>query len=178
VEVAAVTGALFLEGETVELRTVEEEDLEAFRDTVNHPEVRRNIGSFRPVNMQNEREWLESLDEENVHLSICVDGETVGNVALEDLGEARRAEIGIMIHPDHHGNGYGTEAARLTVEYGFQEAGFRKIEARVHEGNKASRSIWEKLGFTREGRVRDALFYGGEYVDAYRYGLLRSEWNG
>lgn len=173
-----MAGALFLEGKNVELRTVEEEDIERLRDIVNLREVRSGLGYAHPFNLEGEEDWFESIQDEDIVLAICVDGEVIGNIALErsDRESSRRAEFGIMIDPDHHGNGYGSEAVELLIEHAFDELNLHKLEARAHESNEASQSIWEKFGFEQEGVRREQIFKDGEYRDAYWYGLLRREW--
>lgn len=168
-------GAVFLEGDKVELRTLEEEDLEFLRDTINHPDVRKGVYYKTPFNLEEEREWFEEGDEELV-LAICVDGEITGNIALKDPGKKESREFGIMIHPDFHGNGYGTEAVELLIDHAFRQMNVHKLTARAHETNGASQRIWEKLGFEREAVHREEVFQDGEYRDTYWYGLLREEW--
>ncbi|MFC4408128.1 GNAT family N-acetyltransferase, partial [Haloarchaeobius iranensis] len=90
----------------------------------------------------------------------------------------RWAEIAISIAPEHWGNGYATEASELIVDYAFTERNLHRLQARVIEPNDASASVWEKLGFTREGTLRENQFYEGEYVGTRYYGLLEDEWEG
>lgn len=168
-----MTGAVFLEGEQVELRTTEEEDLEDLRDIVNHYDVRRFLGYREPLNMEDEENWLENL--EGIALTICVDGEAIGNIALEEK-EPNVGEIGIMIDPEHHGNGYGTEATKLLMEHAFKQMNYHRVMARVVDINEKSRSLWEKLGYEKEGELREHAFVDGEFRDMEYYGLLRSEW--
>ncbi len=107
-------GALFKEGGNVNLRTIEEEDLEFLRDNINNPEVRTHLTARKPLNLEQEREFFEEVvgDEENVNLAICNDGSMVGVIFLEEHNkDLRVAEIGIWIDPEFHRNGYGAEAA-------------------------------------------------------------------
>lgn len=149
--------------------------MEFLRDTVNHPEVRQGLAYDTPFNLEDERQWFEEADAELV-LAICVDGEITGNIALKDDEKSESMEFGIMIHPDHHGKGYGSEAVELVIEHAFNEMNVHKLTARVHSDNEASQAIWENLGFEQEGAHREVVFHGGEYRDAYWYGLLQREW--
>mgnify|MGYP002761679406 CR=1 FL=1 len=174
-----MTGAVFLEGDDINLRTIEEEDLEFLRDGINDPEIRKNLTAREPVNMKQERGFFENVisDDSDVHLAICRDKEMIGIVSLEENeDEIRVAEIGIWIHTDHHGNGYGTEAAELITEYGFSELNYHRIMARAHEENSGSQRIWEKLGFEKEGELREKFYMNGEFIDGYIYGILEYEW--
>ena len=173
-------GTVFLEGEKVNLRTVEEEDVEFLRDGVNHPDVRVHMGNRRPQNLENEEEFFEEqiCDEETLNLLITKDSERVGIISLIPEGDdaEKMAEIGIWLHPEHHGNGYGTEAAQLITEYGFNQLNYHRIYARAHADNEPSCRVWEKLGFEKEGEFRDHTFTQGEYKDVVYYGVLEGEW--
>ncbi|MFB6158209.1 MAG: GNAT family N-acetyltransferase [Candidatus Nanohalobium sp.] len=87
------------------------------------------------------------------------------------------AEIGIWIHPDYHGNGFGTEASELLVKYAFDHRNYHKIVARAIESNTGSQKIWEKLGFQKEGEQREEMYRDGKHRDVYYYGLIEHERN-
>ena len=176
-------GAAFLSGERVTLRTIEDEDLDLLNRNVNDPRVRRPLTSADPVNSEQTREFFENViaDDDSVNLLICVDGddgpEPVGDIVLFKIQDRTRwAEIAISIAPEHWGNGYATEASELIVDYAFTERNLHRLQARVIEPNDASASVWEKLGFTHEGTLRENQYYEGEYVGTRYYGLLEAEW--
>jgi RimJ/RimL family protein N-acetyltransferase len=172
-------GATFLEGDSVTLCTVEEEDLEFLQRTINDPRVRRWVGNRAPINGPAEREWFESIGDSEVHLLIRRDDDPVGVVGLRPAdGPDVTAELGIFLAPDHWGEGYGTEASRLVVDYAFAERRFHRVTARVFEGNDRSARIWEKLGFRHEATHREAEYLDGEFVDVRRYAVLEGEWEG
>lgn len=176
-----MAGSVFLEGEKVNLRTIEEDDLEFLRNGVNHPDVRVYMGNRRPQNLENQQEFFEEVicdKDGSVHLLITREEEKLGIISLNKKGDdaEKLAEIGIWIHPNHHGNGYGTEAANLITEHGFKQLNYHKIYARAYQGNKASQSIWEKLGFDKEGVFKDHTFTQGEYKNVVYYGILEGDW--
>ncbi|RBI63740.1 GNAT family N-acetyltransferase [halophilic archaeon] len=172
-------GPVFLEGDGIELRTVEEEDLEFLQATINDPAVREYLGGRPPINGRQEREWYEERcsNDDHTNLLVCRDGEPMGSVGLhpKDQTEAS-AEIGIFLAERYWGEGYGTEASRLVTDYAFRERRHHRVMARVFEGNAGSARIWEKLGFRHEGRFREAEFLDGEYVDVDYYAVLEDEW--
>lgn len=169
-------GAVFLEGDRVELRTIELADAEFLCELINHPRVRSGIGSSTPVNGVQEREWIEALDREDLQLMVTVDGESVGTIGFGSPNDWGTTELGYMLHPAHWGRGYATEAVALVSGYGFEERRLNKLSASVYETNPASSRVLEKNGFREEGRLRQEAFVGGEYVDLLRYGLLAEEW--
>lgn len=173
-------GAVFLKGQKINLRTVEEEDVKFLRDNINRQDVRTHLTARKPVNLKQEKDFFEEVisSEDNVHLAISREEEIIGIISLEeDEKDLRVAELGIWIDPDHHGKGYGTEAAKLVTDYGFNELNYHRIMARAHGENKGSQRIWEKLGFTKEGELREQVYRQGEFTDAYLYGILEHEWS-
>ena len=191
-------GALFLRGNDIALRTIEEADVEFLRDAINHPRVREGLTTAYPINAEQEREYFEERisNREDVNLAICADGEArsasdqsggddprddeiAGTIGLHDVHErAGNCEIGLWLAPEYHGRGYGTEASRLLTDFAFRELRMHRVQARVLDTNDASRRIWEKLGFEKEGVHRDEAFTGGEYVDVHYFAALADEWNG
>jgi ribosomal-protein-alanine N-acetyltransferase len=173
-------GAVFLEGEKINLRTVEEEDIEFLRENINNPEVRVHLTARKPVNLNQEKEFFEEVisSDDNVHLAISREEEMIGIISLEENEkDIRVAEIGIWIDPEHHENGYGTESVELITNYGFNELNYHRIMARAHGENKGSQRIWEKLGFEKEGELREQVYREGDFTDAYLYGILEQEWS-
>ncbi|MFC7115184.1 GNAT family N-acetyltransferase [Natronoarchaeum sp. GCM10025703] len=172
-------GPVFLQGEQVELRTIEKADLQFMQQQVNDPQVWRAIGSDRPINAEQEEEFYDDVvcAEDNVNLLITDEGTAVGTIGLDKLDTGNHtAELGYWVAPDHHRMGYGGDAAARIVEYGFQQLGLHRIEARVFEFNDASSALLESVGFREEGVHRDAEFVDGQFQDVYWYGLLEDEW--
>ena len=172
-------GPIFLEGDRVELRTVEEEDLDFLQATINDQSVRHYLGARDPINGHQEQEWYEERcsDDENVNLLICTDGEPAGTVGLHPQDPVGITdEIGIFLAQEFWGEGYGTEASRLLTDYAFRERRTHRVMARVFEGNQGSKRIWEKLGFRQEGTFAEAEYVDGEYVDVYFFAVTRDEW--
>ncbi len=82
-----------------------------------------------------------------------------------------------MLHRDHHGQGYATEAARALLGYGFEELDLHRIIATCQPENPASYRVMEKLGMRREGHFRQCIDRGqGVWWDEYFYALLKDEW--
>ena len=85
------------------------------------------------------------------------------------------AEIGYGVAEEHHRKGIGTNAVRLLVDKVFSETHLRKLFAHVHSGNTASCRLLERIGFKREGVLREHYLVNGMPVDEVFYGLLRRE---
>lgn len=172
-------GPVFVKGDSIDLRTVEQEDIEFLQEGINHPEIRQYAGGDVPYNRRRyEEERFSQISEGNfVHLLVCDGDDRVGDVSLAPIDERRGwANLGYWIHPDQQSEGYATEAARLAVSHGFEELRLHRISAIIVARNAPSKRVVEKLGFVHEGTKRDDAFIDGEYVDREVYALLREEW--
>jgi ribosomal-protein-alanine N-acetyltransferase len=89
---------------------------------------------------------------------------------------SRRAEVGFALGLDAWGRGYMTEALKAVLAYGFRELDLNRVEAEVDPRNAAAVTLLDRLGFLREGLLRERRITEGEKSDAALYGLLRSDW--
>jgi len=91
----------------------------------------------------------------------------IGSVYLRDIDrESKKAEFGIFIGEEEWlGRGIGEEAAKLILDYGFEELGLHKIKLRVLADNKRAIASYRKAGFVEEGCFRDELLLDGKYCD-------------
>ena len=173
-------GPTFIAGETVELRTLEDEDADVLQQIVNDPRVRRGLAVDRPVSAAAEREWIETVrDEEGVQLAICVEDVLVGTIGFdvrEDV--SRTGEVGYLLRPEAWDSGYATDALETIVRYAFEEFGLAKLVAQAYATNPASQRVLEKVGFVEEGVHRAEALVDGERVDVHYFGLLCAEHTG
>lgn len=100
----------------------------------------------------------------------------IGAVGLVMNEQNHAAELGYWIGKPYWNNGYGTEAARALVAYGFHHLGLNRIQARHMTSNPASGRIMQKLGMSYEGTHRQAALRFGKYDDLATYAILRSEY--
>jgi ribosomal-protein-alanine N-acetyltransferase len=102
--------------------------------------------------------------------------DVIGTVSLFalDLGN-RRAEIGYALHRSAWGHGYAAEAVTGVLDHAFCELGLNRLEADIDPRNEASARLLERLGFRREGLLRERWIVAGEVSDSALYGLLRSD---
>ena len=101
----------------------------------------------------------------------------IGTTTLYNLDFGnRRAEMGYALSRDHWRRGYMREALQALLTYAFEVLDLRRIEADVDPRNTASIQTLERLGFQREGFLRERWEVNGEIQDALFYGLIRREW--
>jgi ribosomal-protein-alanine N-acetyltransferase len=104
-------------------------------------------------------------------------GWVIGNCSLFALNKQnRRAEIGYCLNSAYWRRGYMHEALQALLDYAFGEHGLHRLEADIDPRNTASAGILERLGFVREGYLRERWFVGGEVCDTELYGLLARDW--
>jgi RimJ/RimL family protein N-acetyltransferase len=110
-------------------------------------------------------------------IALREDDRVVGTVTLAQVDASNlRAELGYALGRDHWGRGLMGEALRLLLAFAFGELGLRRLEADVDPRNERSIRSLERLGFRREGFLRERWCVAGEIQDALFYGLLRRDW--
>jgi RimJ/RimL family protein N-acetyltransferase len=96
-----------------------------------------------------------------------------------DQARGVQAELGWVLHPDHVGHGYATEAVRELIRLCFEDLGLRRLTANCFAANDASWRLMERVGMRRElYTVRESLHRCGEWLDGMGYALLADEWRG
>lgn len=99
----------------------------------------------------------------------------VGLVELVEINHIhRRAEFQIIIAPAHQGKGFAIAATRLGMDYAFSVLNLYKLYLVVDCANAAAIHIYEKLGFVREGLLKDEFFVAGQYRDALRMAMFQA----
>lgn len=105
-------------------------------------------------------------------------GTLIGTCTLFAISaQNRRAELGYALGHAYWGQGYMHEALVRLVRYAFDELGLHRLEADIDPDNAASARTLGRLGFCREGLMRERWIVAGTISDSEMYGLLRSEWN-
>ena len=159
----------------LELRPVEEGHAENMLRWMLDPEIAENIGLRSSPTLERTREWIAkgSADAQ----AIFHDGRHVGNVVLDQFDtHLQTARISIYIgEPCARGHGVAAAALRLALARGVGHHKLHRIWLTVHERNARAIALYEKLGFRREGVLRDDFILRGERVNAILMGMLSSE---
>jgi ribosomal-protein-alanine N-acetyltransferase len=105
------------------------------------------------------------------------DSSLIGTAGFNNYQKNHRANIGYDLHVDHWNKGYITEALSEIVGFGFESLGINRIEAEVMQGNIASEKVLQKLGFTKEGVLRDWMYWNNTHYDMTMFSLLKREFS-
>ena len=168
----------------VVLRWISEEDIDALYEVFSDPQVVRYWSSGPLPNreaaaaMQRE---IAASNENNTMLkwglALRESNRVIGTTTLFNLNlDNGRAEVGYAMGSAYWGKGYMHEALQALLKHAFEVMQLRRLEADVDPRNAASIRTLERLGFQREGFLRERWHVCGEIQDALFFGLLRREW--
>jgi RimJ/RimL family protein N-acetyltransferase len=167
------------------LRSITADDVDDFYAIYSNPEVMR-YWSTPPLPDKNAaskligdiRDGLERHELLKWGIALRTDNTLIGSVTLFHLDFAhRRAEIGYALGRPYWGKGYMQETLTAVINYVFEKLNLHRIEADVDPRNSASIRAVERLGFQREGYLRERWQVNGEIQDALFYGLIKPDWN-
>jgi ribosomal-protein-alanine N-acetyltransferase len=110
-------------------------------------------------------------------IDLASDGRFIGWCALARWNpDFRSAALGYCLGDAAWGHGYATEAAGAVLQWAFDTLDLNRVQAETDTRNVASARVLEKLGFVREGTLREDCVVNGDVSDSWVYGLLRREW--
>jgi len=113
----------------------------------------------------------------NFRWMLEMEDEIVGTVSLSDVSwQCGYGTLGIMVGEAHQGRGIASRALPKLVDLVFSRSRLHRVIATVSVDNDASRKLFEKSGFVREGLLREHFSIEGRRVDQLLFGMLRPEW--
>ncbi len=171
-----------LVGERIYLSTRSTDDAEVYTKWMNDFEVTDYTGrSATILTLDAEKKYLENknMDLDTTAFAI-VDLKTdkmVGTLSLENVNyNHRTAVLGIFIgDPDYRSNGYGTEAIKLLLDYGFNYMNLNTINLSVLACNERAIKCYKKCGFKEAGVLRKSKYVNGKYYDTILMDILAEE---
>ena len=172
-----------IRGERVYLRAIERDDLALCHAWINDETLTATLAQRYPMSLAREADWIERVtrgqDPSELTFAICLaeGGRHIGNCGLVGIDrDNRTATFGIFIgEADCRRKGYGEDATRTLCRFAFEELDLRKIRLDVHAGNDDALKTYERVGFRREGILRQEVYRRGRALDVVRMGLLAAE---
>ena len=173
-----------LRGSSTLLRELTTSDLPTLRSFVNDPEVMRASSVYAPISDLQQEAWFRAATGAHNAVWFGIEdvrsepAKLVGTCCLVEIDWVGRvAELRIRIGEKQvWGDGLGTDACRLLLAFGFDDLNLERIGLRLWGSNARAQHVYERLGFTLEGRLRGAGFVNGVREDVIWMGLLRDEW--
>jgi len=173
----------FIIGEKVYLRALERSDGPLFVQWLNHPEIQQTTIHYRPLNLQDEDDFVDRMRASANDVGLVIVARDtdmpVGVTALHQIDWRNRyASFGITIGESANwGKGYGAEATRLMVQHAFATLNLNRVWLYVLEYNERGIRCYERLGFKKEGLLRQEHYRNGRYWDTWMMAILREEWD-
>lgn len=166
-------------------RGASDEEIEKFTDWMNDFQTTDFIGrSGQVVTFIGEKEWLENSTKNVQDRSFSIielnHNKLIGTISLENFHWIdRSAVLGIFIgDKDFRNNGYGTEAIKLLLEYGFKYLNLHSIRLDLLSINERAHKCYLKCGFKDTGCSREAIYVNGKYYDRLHMDILENEFEG
>lgn len=173
--------SLILEGERIYLRNLMESDVDNFCGWYSDGQVTRFLG-MKPLSRDKAKAMFNQLlnDPDGIYFGIIRKDEKriIGYVFLAHISKNLRVarEFGIVIGDKNlWGQGYGSQAARLILEYGFKHLKLHRIQLIVLDLNERALHIYRKLGFVDEGVQREARLVDGKWYNVVMMSMLEQE---
>ena len=166
------------------LRPLDPSDAEALFAIFSDPRVMRYWSSAPWISLDQAHEMIAKDIEAHrtgsylrLGIRLQESGDLIGMGTLyQFMPQCRRAELGYALAGGHWGRGYMREALTAILDYAFDVLDLNRVEADIDPRNSASARALERLGFVKEGHLRERWIVEGEVSDTGFYGLLRSDW--
>lgn len=174
--------AKYLHGKKVHLRPLEITDTDFILEIVNNDiEVRKFTGTQLLFSREQIESYIRRQPDNESRVSFAIakneSKEVVGEAVLNDISHINRsASFRIFIAGKHIGNGYGTEATGMLLDYGFGMLNLHRIELEVYTMNERAIHLYEKAGFKREGVKRENWYFDHDYYDSIMMSILKEEY--
>ena len=178
-----MSNIVFLNGPRIHLRALTERDLtDTYLQWLNDDEIcRNNSHAVFPNTEHKMRVYFEGLKNATQQVVLAIihteSGKHIGNVALQNINwVSRNAEFAILVgDKEFWRGGYGGEAARLIVDYGFNRLNLHRIYCGTFDNNTGMIKLAGKLKMKEEGLRREAVYKNGIYHNIIEFGVLKSE---
>lgn len=137
-------------------------------------------GKPHPVSLEKMLSFFDQMikeDSNDVSFSIEVEGTYIGHCGLHTIDTtAHSCELGIEIGDSAcRGRGYGRDTVKLLLNYAFRHMNMNRVWLNTHSENERAIRCYKACGFIEEGRLRQAVWIDGHYVDRVVMGILRQD---
>lgn len=170
-----------IKGDRLYLSPMNPDDKELYTKWMNDKAVSENLGSyFRMISLNSEEKWIEkAVNDYNFAIVLRDDDRLIGNVSLMEVDNVNQtATLGIFIgENDDRNKGYGKEAIKLILNYGFNTLNLNNIMLSVYSFNERAFNTYKKIGFKKIGVRRNSVYRDGQVYDEIFMDILKDEFN-
>lgn len=164
----------------ITIRRFERTDIPKKVEWINNPENNMFLHYDIPICVEKTEKWFDSHLGEDTRYDAVIeaDGVPVGTIGLLSIDRKNsKAEYYIaMGETSYKGKGVAKEASRLILQYGLEVLGLNRIYLFTEVENVSAQKLFERVGFVREGLIRQDIVSHGKFVDRIVYGFLKEEW--
>lgn len=176
---------IIIKGEDISLRLIKNSDIpEYYKRGFESPdeEVQLLTGTKHIPKEEEIRVYVERIIEDNSRYDFLIinsKGQIIGESVINDIDiDNRSGHFRIALFKSEDcGQGIGTEAINMTLQFGFERLNLHRIELEVFSFNNRAYRAYCKVGFIEEGRRRDAIFVNDQYYDVIIMGILNNEFS-
>ncbi len=171
----------YWQGDLIQLRAIEDQDLTFFESL--DDDVNRNMDMLHfPRTKQQIISWFEGQRQRMLGdafrlVAVNKDDVVVGTIDTFDCNRRHGTfKYGILISEAYRRLGYAQEMIRMVLLYYFYELGYQKVTPHIYSFNTASIKLHERMGFVKEGQLRNMLYTNGQHHDEIYYGMTKEEY--
>ena len=175
--------AMMSQGNTYQglrIRVLERRDIENARLLHNDASVLFQLTDIRFISELEQEAWFESISKSKTSRRYVIeraeDNEFVGLFRLDHIDyQNRNAMVGLDITPGMRGKGFSKIVYQWAFHYLFDQLGLHRLALETLASNTIAIALYRGLGFQEEGRLRQAIWRNGQYVDLLRFGLIQKD---
>ena len=169
-----------IRGERLYLSPMSEDDLEIYTKWMNDKEITEKLGNYyKNITLSFEKKYLENESGYSFAIVLKKENRLIGNISLMDVNNINQtASLGIFIGDKEDRNkGYGKEAIKILLDYGFNTLNLNNIMLGVFSFNEFAIRTYEKIVFKKIGHRRNSIYRNGKLYDEIFMDILKDDFN-
>lgn len=171
-----------LVSERIYLRSLESSDAPIMLENSTVEEIRYMTGTKSTFTLEQIQNHIKNINEDSSRydFAICLNesDQMIGELSVLDIDEDdKKAGFRISMNSiELTGKGYGTESIKLVLKFVFEDLNVNRLQLEVFSHNLRGIRAYEKVGFVKEGTLRESLNYNGNYSDEIIMAILKSDY--
>ena len=167
---------------SIYIRILEKSDIETTQKWINDPEISKIMGYLPVLSYENQLDWFDKIknDKSRFIFAICLNenDKHIGNIGLGNIDYINRhCMLNIFIYcKEDRSKGIGSDATKLVLDFAFSRLNMNKVYLQTSNEYIEAIKMYEKIGFKRDGKLRQHAFYDGCYHDKIVFSILKSEY--